>query len=330
MKVKFLTRKDNPKEQSIEKLFHYLREQFALRSIHMDEMKNPYGPGILNMFKSMLYFRKHAGQELVHVTGQIHFAVILLRSSKILITVHDLGLYRPLGWFRKWLFLVFWVYLPFWKAHRIIAISEKTRDEIIKVMPSVAHKVIVIPNCLTSQIEPIVSIKNNDMPRVLIVGTRSNKNVERSIRACANLGVRMHIVGELTQNQLAILLEMNILYDNYVSLSEYELKNIYESSDILLFPSLYEGFGLPILEAQAHNVLVITSNIEPMFSTAGSGAFFVNPLDESEIRQAIIRAVNISLEEKMKRLHLGKENVEAYKPATIADCYINVYKELEK
>lgn len=330
MEIKFLSRKDNPKEQSIEKLFHYLREQFVMRSMHIDEIKNPYGPGILNMFRSMLYFRKNTGKELVHVTGQIHFAVMLLKSSKILITVHDLGLYRPLGRLRKWLFLLFWVYLPFWRAHRIIAISKKTQDEIIEAMPSVAHKVVVIPNCLTSEIEPIVSVKNNEMPCVLIVGTRSNKNIERSIRACANLAIRMHIVGELTQNQLDILFEMNILYNNYVSLSEYELKEIYKKSDILLFPSLYEGFGLPILEAQAQNVLVITSNIEPMIGTAGIGAFFVDPLNQDEIRQAIVYAVNMGLDEKIKRLHLGKDNVKAYLPSTIADCYINVYKDLEK
>ena len=330
MEIKFLSRKDNPKEQSIEKLFYYLKNQFFARSFRIQEVKNPYGPGILNMFRSMLYFRKHTGNELIHVTGQIHFGILLLKSRKIVITVHDLGLYRPLGRFRKCFFLLFWVYLPFWKAHRIIAISQKTKEEIVEIMPSVANKIIVIPNCLTSEVEADIFEKSNSIPSILIVGTRSNKNIERSIRACAGLAIRLKIVGELSSEQSNLLAEMNILYDNYVSISECELTDVYRESDILLFPSLYEGFGLPILEAQAQNVLVITSNFEPMQSTSGRGALFVDPKDENMIRDAILQAINMTTEEKINLLQIGKDNVNAFNPSKIAECYIKVYKDLGK
>ena len=80
-----------------------------------------------------------------------------------------------------------------------------------------------------------------------------------------------------------------IIFKNKINISEEELQQIYFESDILCFPSLYEGFGLPILEAQASEVAVITSNISPTKEVAGKGAILVNPLDKNEIKKSIER-----------------------------------------
>jgi hypothetical protein len=75
------------------------------------------------------------------------------------------------------------VYLPFRKAKVIVAISEKTKQEIVEIMPSVARKVVIIPNCVTMEIAEDLVTNKSKTAKILIVGTRANKNIERSIKA---------------------------------------------------------------------------------------------------------------------------------------------------
>ena len=76
-----------------------------------------------------------------------------------------------------------------------------------------------------------------------------------------------------------------------MNLSNEELLEEYDKASIFLFPSLAEGFGLPIVEAQSRGCIVITSNIEPMRSVLGKdGGVLVNPYDINEIAKGIITA----------------------------------------
>ena len=84
----------------------------------------------------------------------------------------------------------------------------------------------------------------------------------------------MILVGQLNDQIIYELNLNNIKYKNLVSIKMKKLIYEYYNSDILLFPSNYEGFGVPILEAQTIGRPVITSKLEPMISIAGKGAFF--------------------------------------------------------
>ncbi|MFK8296192.1 glycosyltransferase [Capnocytophaga canimorsus] len=329
MKITLLNRKYNPKERSIERLFSFIKKGLSEKRIDYNEIECPYNGGLINLFKSILFFRrKIKSDEKVHITGHIHFAAVLLKTKNIIITVHDLGLYRNLSPFRFFIFKFFWIYLPFKRAKVITVISEKTGEEIVKMMPSVKRKIKVIPNCITLEIEERNFIKHNKLTRILIIGTRSNKNVERAIIALKGLPIFLTIVGELSSEQENLLLSQKIDYENKSGINEQELLDTYKSVDVLLFPSLYEGFGLPILEAQAQNVLVITSEISPLKEVAGGAAILVNPKEISSINMGVKKILALTHDEKLNLLERGKENLKKYYISTIVDEYFNLYCSL--
>ena len=99
----------------------------------------------------------------------------------------------------------------------------------------------------------------------------------------------------------------------------------YVNCDIVCFPSLYEGFGMPIIEAQKVGRVVITSNLQPMCDVAGKGAILVNPYDYLDIRKAIIQ-VTQNAELRNRLIELGIKNTEKYSPETIADLYKQIYE----
>lgn len=330
MIVNYLWRMPDNNAQSIERLFEFIRKEFQSFDIKINDITARGRGGIKNLLKDIIYFRRMVkNNEIVHITGDVHFSAIALKTDKIIITVHDLAGNRDFPFMRKLVFNTFWIYLPFLKAKYIVAISEHTKQEIIEKMPIVAHKVIVIPNCLTMEIEKESFLKRNIKPKVLIIGTRENKNVERAIHALEGLAIDLLIIGKLNNTQLTLLIEKKIEYRNLINISESELLKVYKESDYLLFPSLYEGFGLPVLEAQAQNVIVITSNISPMKEICGENAgIFVNPSSIDSIRQEVIKALKLSTEEKLALIISGKENIIKYSPAVIAKLYYNLYERM--
>ncbi|WP_291087525.1 MULTISPECIES: glycosyltransferase family 4 protein [unclassified Empedobacter] len=330
MKIIYLYRKYNKNEISIEKLFGYLIQKIKINKIEVLKIENPFGSGIFNLFRSIFFFRnKIKKTDVVHITGQIHFAAIALKTKKIIITVHDLGLYRDLTRFRSFIFKLFWIYLPFKKASYIVAISEKTKNEIIGIMPSVAHKIVVIPNCLTIEIGGDLSIDYSKHNSILIVGTRTNKNLMRSLKALEGLDVEVLIIGELTEEVREILENYRIKFNNKTNVSEENLFQYYRESNILLFPSIYEGFGLPILEAQASNTIVITSNISPMNEISGNSAFLVDPFSKISIRKAVIKALNLTDFERRELTSKGRENVKKYQSSYVSKEYMKLYYNLQ-
>lgn len=329
MKIVFLDRKFNPNEISFEKLFSFVKKSFLNKEIDIQNIENPFGNGIINLFKSILFYRKFVKNDsVVHITGQIHFAAIGLKTEKVVITVHDLGLYRNLSFIRFLFFKIFWIYLPFRKAKVIVAISEKTKQEIAEVMPSVIKKVVVVPNCVTMDIAEDIVADKGTVAKILIVGTRANKNIENSIKALHNLAIEVFIVGKLEKEYEDLLYSNKINYENYVNISDEELKVLYQKANVLLFASIYEGFGLPILEAQAQNTLVVTSNILPMSDVSGEGAILVDPNSVDSIKRGLTVALNLSNEEKIEMIKKGKENLKRFSVENVSNQYINIYENL--
>ena len=117
-----------------------------------------------------------------------------------------------------------------------------------------------------------------NFPRILQVGTAAHKNIERVAAALEGRRCKFVIIGKLTQSQLVALESNRIDYENHVGISRAALVGQYQKCDMVMFPSLYGGFGLPILEAQAVGRPVITSNLYSMPEVGGKGAYYVESL----------------------------------------------------
>ena len=159
---------------------------------------------------------------------------------------------------------------------------------------------------------------------ILHIGTRNHKNLDRVIQALENINCHLIIVGNLTNEHKTLLETYKIRFSNKVALSDREIFNEYIQCDIVSFPSLYEGFGVPIIEAQAIGRVVLTSNIAPMNLIAGSKYFLINPYSIQSIRYGFSKLINDN-NFRENLIKVGLENVKKYRANIIANMYQKLY-----
>lgn len=250
-----------------------------------------YSKGFIPRLKLVLFawFHKHA---MNHIIGDIYFIALLLPGKSLVITIHDVLFLYPkkgISWLILWFF---WVYLPVLKAKSIIAISNHTKNEIIRYTGCNAKKIKVIPCLISSNFTSSSKDFNHQYPVILHIGTAWNKNLSNHIQAVKGIPCLLKIVGKLSENHRLELFSAGINFENLVQLSDHEILSLYHSCDILLFASLAEGFGLPILEAQCVGRAVITSNMGAMAEVAGKGALLVDPLSVESIHNGLISIIH--------------------------------------
>jgi len=324
--ITFFSRKSNPKFVSIEKLFNTIKMALEKKGATVTVVEAPNEGGLFGMIKTLFFFKKKQNQ-INHVTGAIHWSVLLLNRGKTVLTIHDFGNFQEYRGVKKWLYFYIWLYFPLRKLKYITVISEKTKREIVGYLPWAESKISVIPNCLTIPFDENIEKNKNEKPILLCVGYYEKKNIDRVFEAAVGTSVKIYHVGFLSEERIEFLNHHNIEYTNFHQIDEETLIKCYSEADILCFPSLYEGFGLPILEGQAKKCAVITSNISPMKEVAGSGAVLVDPFSVEEIREAILKVVQ---EEDFKQelIKKGIQNVKNYLPEKIADLYLELYKKI--
>ena len=326
MEVLFIERKLNDSVISIEKLFSTIRTQLREDKVEFTVQKNPYDFSLAGMIKALLYFKRRQ-KKINHITGDIHWVSLALRSNNTILTIHDIGGMFELSGLKKKLFFIWWLYLPIKKVRYVTVISKKTKEDIVALMPWAEEKIRVIYNCHT--IEGNFTVKKTfaEVPEILIVGTRSNKNVDRVITALKNIPCKLTIVGELSDSQLQLLNDFAINYDNFIQVTEEKLLALYSKAHIVPFVSTFEGFGLPILEGQSQNCVILTSNIEPMLDVAGKGAVFVDPFNIESIKAGFLEIIsNTELQQLLIRE--GRENIKRFDVKVIAKQYIKLYEEV--
>jgi glycosyltransferase involved in cell wall biosynthesis len=141
--------------------------------------------------------------------------------------------------------------------------------------------------------------------------------------------VTLTVVGRLRDHHKVLLDKYKTDYQNFVNLPYAEVIQRYEEANIVSFVSLYEGFGLPIIEAQSVGRPVITSNVTSMPEVAGDSALLVDPEDVEQIRKGI---QNLIKDEKLRKdlVKKGFENVKRFTPKAIAQQYADLYEKMVK
>ena len=109
------------------------------------------------------------------------------------------------------------------------------------------------------------------------MGTAPNKNIERLATALSGIDCHLDCVGKLLDSQRAALIRARVPFTEHVGLSDHEVLSRYAECHVVSFASTMEGFGMPILEANAVGRPVVTSNRSSMPEVAGNAACLVDP-----------------------------------------------------
>lgn len=329
-KILYVERKPSAGAVSIEKVFRQIAESLSSREFVTFFRQLPYPNDTLGTLKN-LFFYPNEKADIYHITGHVHYIALVLPVEKTVLTVHDVGILRIRSGMRRYVLKKLLFDLPIKKLKYITAVSETTKKEIIYYTKCEAEKIRVIENPLQKHFYAAEKKKfNGDFPTILQIGTTANKNLHNLIKALEEIPCQLNIVGELADDVVNLLKEKRIIYASKLNLGNDEIREEYANADIVTFCSTFEGFGLPIIEAQAMLTPVVTSDISPLREVAGeAGAAFADPLDSESIRRGILRIINDE-DYRESLVERGAENIKKYQPEKIAFLYENLYREISR
>jgi glycosyltransferase involved in cell wall biosynthesis len=299
----------------------------------VNEYYVPYSGSLpWNLIRNIYFVYKHRNRNGInHISGDIHYCVLGLLGCKSVLTIHDdYAIVKArrgiLDKIFKW---IFWLYLPIKLANKVVCISEATKIRIDKLVKNNKTKVLC-HHSVDTEFKYVPRVFNADCPTILQIGATPQKNLETTLKALAGIKCKLRVVKKMTPEQHILAQSLKIDYTNVYDLSDSEIVNEYVNADIVVFPSLYEGFGVPIIEGQAVGRVVITSNIAPMNSVAGGVAVLLNdPLDVEEYRNAILYTIqDSSFREKI--IEDGLKNAKKHTIEEIVKRYCDLYNDYDK
>ncbi|MFZ5437817.1 MAG: glycosyltransferase family 4 protein [Patescibacteria group bacterium] len=222
----------------------------------------------------------------------------------------------------------------------IIAVSQATKKDIIRLLDIPSYKIHVIPEALPREIRLVNELLSEELaeriklefnlqrPYLLFVGTREpRKNLARLIEAWLPLknNLDLIIVGESGWDNSDSVQDPSLRFLGKVS--DQVLNVLYAEAEAFVYPSLDEGFGLPILEAFYHGTPVVTSNVSALIEVAGNAAELVNPEDVADINRGIRLILNENQPEQQQRLQRMIIRMHMFSWHLVAEQTVEVYKK---
>ena len=273
-----------------------------------------------------------------------------LKTSNIasVVTIHDLIFYRYPHYYpfidRK--IYEFKVRYACKHADKIIAISEQTKRDLINFYNLEEAKIEVIyQNCDSSFHTPFSAIEKNRIKEnyqlpdeyLLNVGTiERRKNALLIVQALKSLDSKIHlvIIGKETPYSQIVknYVEANNLKDRVHFLKNVSFKDlpgIYQKAKIFIYPSEFEGFGIPIVEALSSGVPVIAATGSCLEEAGGTGSIYVDPKNSVDLAKQIQILLN-NKEKREKMILAGYEHIKNFTNQKIAEKLINLYQKISK
>lgn len=327
MKVTLFFRKPEPQFNSVEELFSIISKKMS-SSVALEYKYMPYGRITLKkIYKNLKYSRANSGS-INHITGHINYVSLGLKGKTVL-TIHDIGSSLKGSLLNKCLIILFWYWLPALFVKKITVISMFSKVELLRFIPFAEQKIKVIHNPVNKKIKFTPKDFNSTKPIILLLGTKSNKNLENTIKALKEIPCELHIIGKLTLQQEMLLKQSKLEYRNQFNISYQKIIEAYMLCDVVCFASFYEGFGMPIIEGQATGRPVVTSNLGAMKEISGGAACLVDPYSVTSIRKGLELVIGDD-EYRFKLIQNGYKNTMRFKLDKIVNEYLTIYQEINK
>ena len=295
------------------------------------------------------------GADLYH--SPFLFQPLMMRTPGI-ISIHDTmwlrdpalqAAGRPMTLVAGWIYYRVFSGLCLRKAHACIANSKATLTDIVKWAPWASNKTYMIPPGLDTIFhrdihrercsEALAKMGLQNTPFLLhVTNAKPYKNTDRVIKAFATVasdvphslvivGRASAFTGDVHREIRQLHMEQRIRYLG--SVTDEDLIILMKCSTALLFPSRYEGFGLPVIESMACACPVLTSSCPALKETAGDAALIVDPEDETSIARGIsdlIHDPNL----RSRLVKLGLERASTFEWSGAARSVLDLYEELRK
>ncbi len=230
------------------------------------------------------------------------------------------------------------------RATKVIAISQQTKSDLVNFLGLDPDKIEVIYQSCNNLFYERISESQKELVRqqfnlpakfILCVGTIEQRKNQLAILegvAKEKLDIPIVLLGKPTEYKKVLdefIFEANMrrqltfLHGTNTA----ELQAIYQMAEIMVYPSFFEGFGLPILEAQASGCPVITSNTSSMPEAGGEGACYIDPANSTEIGLAIRNILN-DKDLRAELIQKGTLNAELFKDQIVAENLMRLYQSL--
>lgn len=235
--------------------------------------------------------------------------------GKKIMTIHDLAFMVNSSWYS-------FIYSALYKlltplsvstSKKILTVSEFSKNEIVRLMSVKPNRISVIYNAVSSSFKNIgnlSSYKETKTKYILAVSSIDpRKNFNRLLKAFSMLNdidIKLYVIGGQNKIYSTSVEELcngipkdRIEWLGYVS--DRKLIEYYTNASVFIYPSLYEGFGIPPLEAMSCGVPTIVSDIPPLREVCGDASLYVDPNDESDISQKIrLLLSDVDLQKKLR------------------------------
>jgi glycosyltransferase involved in cell wall biosynthesis len=290
--------------------------------------------------------------DIIHATNQTLSFIIDERRPSV-ITVHDIiELVDPQNWAIG--IAARWLYRGITQASHIIAVSHYTAHELITKLAVPQARITIVPNGVSQHFHPLENfhesvayhslqqeLKLSGQKIILYVGSEhQRKNVPAALAAFAKVHAKNpHTIflkvgeaGLRTGRQTTLETIDQLRLQGHVRLlgavTPERLNELYNLADVLLYPSLHEGFGLPVLEAMAAGTPVVTSSATSLPEVVGDAALLADPLDVEALTQHVLQVLeNEAVATRMKQA--GIERAKQFSWDAAAQAVSRVYDMLK-